>query len=65
MLRWIWIGPALLLAVIGLAGCGQKAPLYLPGHNPHPPKPLLSPPKKPAAAPADRGPSAPTTHTTP
>ncbi|MGB7755864.1 MAG: lipoprotein [Salinisphaera sp.] len=37
---------ALFIAVAAglvLAGCGQKGPLYLPGHNPNPPKPLIKP----------------------
>lgn len=29
-------------ALLGLSGCGQKGPLYLPGHNPNPPKPMLN-----------------------
>ncbi|WP_423822356.1 lipoprotein [Salinisphaera sp. SPP-AMP-43] len=37
--------PALLvliaIACAGLAGCGQKGDLYLPGHNPNPPQPLV------------------------
>ncbi|WP_109993162.1 lipoprotein [Salinisphaera sp. LB1] len=38
---------ALFIAVAAgllLAGCGQKGALYLPGHNPNPPKPLIKPP---------------------
>lgn len=37
---------ALFIAVAAgllLAGCGQKGSLYLPGHNPNPPKPLIKP----------------------
>ncbi|HET7315357.1 LPS translocon maturation chaperone LptM [Salinisphaera sp.] len=30
-------------AGFALGGCGQKGALYLPGHNPNPPKPLLEP----------------------
>lgn len=30
-----------VVVVAALAGCGQKGPLYLPGHNPNPPKSLL------------------------
>ncbi|MES1937020.1 LPS translocon maturation chaperone LptM [Salinisphaera hydrothermalis] len=37
-----------LAAGLVLAGCGQKGPLYLPGHNPNPPKPLIKPAKSPA-----------------
>ncbi|KEZ77732.1 LPS translocon maturation chaperone LptM [Salinisphaera hydrothermalis] len=36
-----------LAAGFVLAGCGQKGPLYLPGHNPNPPKPLIKPAKSP------------------
>lgn len=37
---------ALVVTTTALAGCGQKGDLYLPGHNPHPPKPLLKPADK-------------------
>lgn len=41
------LAPSLLLVVaVGLAGCGQKGDLYLPGHNPNPPKPLVEPADK-------------------
>ncbi|MGN8157745.1 LPS translocon maturation chaperone LptM [Salinisphaera sp. RV14] len=43
----LFIAPA---AGLLLAGCGQKGSLYLPGHNPNPPKPLIKP-----AAPAQSG----------
>lgn len=33
----------LLVTAAGLAGCGQKGDLYLPGHNPNPPEPLAEP----------------------
>ena len=32
---------AALAAGLVLTGCGQKGPLYLPGHNPNPPRPLI------------------------
>lgn len=32
-----------LPAGLALAGCGQKANLYLPGHNPNPPERLIQP----------------------
>lgn len=34
---------AALAVGLVLTGCGQKGPLYLPGHNPNPPKPLVEP----------------------
>lgn len=50
--------PALLLliavACVGLAGCGQKGDLYLPGHNPNPPQPLVQPAGSPGDADNDR-----------
>ncbi|MDA3922591.1 MAG: lipoprotein [Salinisphaera sp.] len=37
----------LIFCGVALAGCGQKGPLYLPGHNPHPPQPMMSPTSSP------------------
>lgn len=33
--------PLVLSLILGLGGCGQKGPLFLPGENPNPPQPLL------------------------
>lgn len=43
----------LLVGVGGLAGCGQKGGLYLPGHNPNPPRPLVKPAHKHSQKPGD------------
>lgn len=43
-----------LPAGLVLVGCGQKGPLYLPGHNPNPPKPLIRPPSQKPKKSSDR-----------
>lgn len=35
-----------VVCIAAMSGCGQTGPLYLPGHNPNPPQPMLSQPDR-------------------
>jgi predicted small lipoprotein YifL len=51
---------ASIAAAIGLAACGQKAPLYLPGYPKDAPWPQFDPPRK-VPPPARKAPDLPGT----
>lgn len=46
-----------VVVLSALSGCGQKGPLYLPGQNPNPPKPLLDHPSSQSSSDASSTPT--------